>query len=521
MLPTLAFTRRQSLSLLLAMAALLVLRLWQLPQAGPPDYDSVHNWQLVQELAAGHFQNLFINGSPGFRLLFVPLAWVGAPFWWYQLVNALISVGAAGWLGRLVVRATAQECRQSVSACWAPWEIGALVVLAGTGLLLSFSGRDFTGGSLSLLASVGLLNAYYERLQSSGGLWLRQAACWLAFGLCVSYKLLLLVPILLVLEVLRCDWPAWRQRTWQWVAAILALPYVVLGAVGTLAAGLPWYRWLAVYYRQVVLAAPNLAGRQTTLRPDLSYYFRYLLEFESPLLLVGLLVAVGLLARQGLRRARPVPFPALLVIWCGCLLLGMSLLVKAPRGLLFGYLPLAALAVLSLRKLVPWAVVRATVLLLAIGLNVFRVWTQLYRYPATNYPKVAAWLTAQGATRIVSTVGMGLAPYLRAHQTLRVATDEKQLAALRRQGYQYVLLDGYWRVAGVARFDSLRQQLPVAAWPEPALTAPLLFLEHSEYTGLSYAQTLATQQQATNDSLPLRLYSLYSLYSGPGNHLKD
>jgi hypothetical protein len=502
------FNRRQSLGLLLAVAALAAWRLWRLPDAGPPDYDSVHNWQLTQELAAGHFQNLFINGSPGFRLLFVPLAWAEVPFWVYQLVNALLSVVAAGWFGWFVVSTSTKETSGNASATWAPWEIAALVLLAGTGLLLSFSGRDFTGSSLSLLACVGVLSAYYKRLQSDSSRWLRYTAGWLAFGLCVSYKFLLLLPILLVLELLRGNWVAWRGGTWQRVLGVLALPYVMLGAVGWLAAHLPWYRWLAVYYRQVVPAAPNLAGRQATIRPDLSYYFRYLLEFESPLLLVGLVVGAGILLRQGLRRGQAVSLLTLLTLWSGCLLLGMSLLVKAPRGLLFAYLPLAALAVLSLRQLLPRTSIRMAVLGMAIGLNLFRGWTQLYRYPLSNYPQVAAWLRAQGATRIVSTVGMGIAPYLGADQQLRVATNEKQLVALHRQGYQFVVLDGYWRVAGVAKFDSLRRQVPLSAWPEPGLAAPLLFLEHSEYTGLGYVQTLSARQHAAADSLPLRVYRL-------------
>jgi hypothetical protein len=37
------------------------------------------------------------------------------------------------------------------------------------------------------------------------------------------------------------------------------------------------------------------------------------------------------------------------------------------------------------------------------------------------------------------------------------------------------------------------------------LTAPLLFLEHSEYTSLGYDETLALQKAASRDSLQLRL----------------
>ena len=71
-----------------------------------------------------------------------------------------------------------------------------------------------------------------------------------------------------------------------------------------------------------------------------------------------------------------------------------------------------------------------------------------------------------------------------------------------------MLLDGYWRVAGVHRFDSLRRQVPVVAWAAPELQRPLLFLEHSEFTGLEYAETLSAWRAAAADTLPLRLYRL-------------
>ena len=86
--------------------------------------------------------------------------------------------------------------------------------------------------------------------------------------------------------------------------------------------------------------------------------------------------------------------------------------------------------------------------------------------------------------------------------------QERQLHQLRNQGYQYVLLDGYWRVAGLAHFDSLSAQQPVAAWSAPELHSALLFLEHSEFTGLGYEETLDASRAAARDTLPLRLYRL-------------
>ncbi|GAB3576476.1 hypothetical protein GCM10027345_13150 [Hymenobacter daeguensis] len=471
------------------------MRLWRLPEAGPPDYDSVRNWQVIQELAQGNWVHLFHHGSPGFLLLYVPVALLTRQFLVFQTLNALLGVAGLGTFAAWVAR----------QARLRGPEAAGLALLGGTSLLLTFSGRDFTMSSASLLLMTGLMRSHFARLQRPTPAALGQVAGWLALGLCFNYKFLFALPILAVLEAWQAD-ALWRQA-WGRVLLLLAAPYALFGGIGV-AVGLPWYRWLGFYVRTVLPKTANAAGRHATLHLDLLYYIRYLQRFESPLLLLGLLGAGWLVWRARRQwRARPMPLFAYLLAWSGCWLAGMSLLIKAPRGLLFAYLPLAALAVLSGRQLLPKGVVVA-VLVAAVGWNMVQIQRQLYAPLPARYPQVAAWLRQHGATSVASTVGAGLAPYLAANQQLTIVTDERQLGELRRQGCQYVLLDGYWRVAGIARFDSLRRQVPVAAWPAPQLQQQLLLLEHSEFTGLGFAETLAASRAAAADSLPLRLYRL-------------
>ena len=84
--------------LLAALLAVAVLRLWRLPEAGPPDFDSVRNWQVVRELGQGNFAHLFHHGSPGFLLLFAPVAVVAQQFLVFQGLNALLGVAGLGWV---------------------------------------------------------------------------------------------------------------------------------------------------------------------------------------------------------------------------------------------------------------------------------------------------------------------------------------------------------------------------------------------------------------------------------------
>ncbi|SHI58061.1 4-amino-4-deoxy-L-arabinose transferase [Hymenobacter daecheongensis DSM 21074] len=488
--------RKNALWLLLALLLVAGLRLYGLSAAALPDYDSVRNWQIVQEVAQGNLRNLFHHGSPGFSLLYAPVAWFTDDFRVFQYLNVLLAVAAVGGLAAFVGR----EARLK------PPETALLALLIGSSVFLTFSGRDFTMGSASLVVFVGLLQAYYQRLRQPARAALLLAALWLMLGLCINYKLLLALPILVVFELLQRDGLFGQRGTWWRVLGLLAAPYVVLSAVG-MAVGLPWYRWAGVYYNIAFPGAANAAGRVGSFQLDLFYYFQFLRDFESPVVLLALVTGPWLWRRElfgGLRRINLVRY---LAVWAYCYLAGMSLLLKAPRGLLLAYGLFYALAFLSLRRVLPARAVVA-VLLMAVGLNVYRIQREIYAYTPSNYGEVAAWLHAHGARRVASTVGQGLAPFAPMLDSLTVITHENQLPALRRRGYRYVLLDAYWRVAGVAHFEELARQPALAAWPEPLLTSPLLFLEHSEYTGLSYAQTLARQQAARRDSLQLRLLPL-------------
>ncbi|MBB4600346.1 hypothetical protein HNQ93_000174 [Hymenobacter luteus] len=475
------------LSALLLVAAV---RLYGLAGAALPDYDSVRNWQIVQEVARGQLLHLFHHGSPVFSLVYAPVAWLTADYRVFQHLNALVAVAALGLLVAFIARETQLP----------GWQTGLLALLAGTGLFLTFSGRDFTMSSWSLLCFAGLLRAYYRRLQLPSAAALYRATGWLVLGLGFNYKFLLTLPILAVLEWWRADGLLWRHGHWWRVAGLLVAPYLVLGGVGVLA-GLPWYLWPAIYYKVAFPDAANAAGRAATIRPDGLYYLRYLWDFESGVVWLGLLGP--LLAVRRLRRGQALPPELYLAVWGWCLLAGMSLLIKAPRGLLWAYGLWYALAFLQLRRLP--AVGLATVVIGAVGLNLHRIQREIYAYAPSSYPAVATWLQKHGAGPVLSTVGLGLAPLRFPTDSVRAVFSPQQAAALRQRGYRYLLVDGYWRVTNVAAFDSLRYLPTVAAWREPLLTSPLLFLEHSEFTGLGYEQTLHLQRVARQDSVQLRV----------------
>jgi len=482
-----------------ALVFVVAVRLHGLAAASLPDYDSVRNWQIVQEVAHGDLRNLFHHGSPGFSFLYAPVAWFTANFHVFQYLNALVAVAATSWLTLFVSRV----------AKLADYESALLLLFVSTSVFLTFSGRDFTMGSWSLVAFTGLLQAYYQRLQLATPKTLWRAAVWLAIGLCINYKFLLTLPILLVFELLQRDGLLWQPRHLLRVVGIVAVPYVVLALVSVLV-GLPWYRWLGVYYNIMRPGAPNAAGRagMTQTHLDAFYYLKYIRDFESPLVLAGLVAVPVLWWRELVERLKKPNLIRYLAIWTYCFIGGMSLLLKAPRGLLLVYGLLYVLTFLSLRRVLDrqwWAIV--LVVVVAVAFDLRRIQREVYAYTPSHYAEVAAWLRQHGSTSLISTMGLGIAPYV-APDPVTVITDEQELAALPQQNYRYVLLDGYWHVTNVPRFKVLRRAPVLAAWPEPMLTCPLLFLEHSEYTSLGYEETLALQKAASRDSVQLSISGL-------------
>ncbi|PJJ47944.1 hypothetical protein [Hymenobacter chitinivorans] len=487
---------KNALPVLLALLVVAAVRLYGLGQAALPDYDSVRNWQIVQEIAHGNLRNLFHHGSPGFSVLYVPVAWVTTNFHVFQHLNALLAVAAVGALAWFVADIARLK----------PWETALLTLFIGTSVFLTFSGRDFTMGSASLLVFAGLLRAYYRRLETPTDQHLRRAALWLALGLSINYKFILTLPILAVFELLQRDGLLGQRRNWLRVVGILAAPFVVFGLLGVLA-GLPWYRWPAVYYNVLFPGAANAAGRQGSVQLDLAYYPWFLLQYESSGVVLMWLIALPLVWKQELfHELRRINLVRYLAVWAYAYLAGMSLLLKAPRGLLLAYGLFYTLTFLSVRRDVKgWLL--AALLLVACAFNLNKIEREVYAYTPSSYPQVAQWLRQHHTTKVVSTVGLGLAPF--GVDSVVAITSEKQLAQFRQRGYQYVLLDDYYVVTNVQQFDSLRRQQPVAEWPEPMLGAPLLFLEHSEYTGLSMKETIKLQHRVKRSGgAHLRLYRL-------------
>lgn len=470
-------------------------RCYLLEATGLTDYDSVRNWQIIQEIGRGDFRHLFHHASPGFYLLFGLLAPFTDGIVFFIWLNMVFNLAGLLLLMRI--------CRRHL-ALGLP-ETLLLGLLAGLSVFSVSTGRNLATESLSVLLFLLLLERYLCRVLYQNRKALLQAAGWLALGLTVNYKLLLVLPVLAALELWLRDGLLNRRTAWQ-LAAILAAPYLVFAFVA-LAVGQPFYRFPATVVSINHFTRPTPAQRTGRFNLDLLFYVRYLAEFEWPLLLAGTGLFPWLYRRElfgpaGARNKTLLFF--FLVTYL--IILGMHLLVKAPRGLMLVYGLLHVLTCLVLQRglRLRWLVL----LVLAAGVlgQLGKLHRHIYAYAPTSYPEVTAYLEQQGIGQVASTVGLNLLPYAQPRGiAVQAVVAPGDLAVLKARGFRYVLIDDYFRAAHVQVFEALRRQPAVRAWPEPTLRSPLLYLDHAEFNGLTYRQVMANWQRARADRLQLRL----------------
>ncbi len=491
------FCRLQGFLLIATLLVLYGARVMFLPEGALPDYDTVQNWQVAQQIASADFSNLFFHRSPLFNL-FYGLVYLFLPSLKAQIMlNAGLNVLAVYLLCRVVAQKPGLTALQFC----------VLLLVAGLSVFMVHTSRYLTVESAGLPVFALFLTNYVRRCDSNQIKHFYWAIFWLAAGISINYKFVLLVPVVLALELFQAS-QLLNKVTVLKSLAILASPFVVLGLLGFVL-GLRWYHYPATYMGVVQFNVPNAAMRTGKFNSDISFYFRYLFAYESPLAWSSLALYFIVFRPWNYLRRQNLQLPDVLAIICVCFLAGMSLLLKAPRGLVFIYVPLYLLGFICLQRLLQKNVTLFySLLFFSILFCGYKCYDAIYKYSETGYEQMAAFIKKEEIPEVGQTVGNGLIPFSAQNFTVAPIARPNEWQEFIAKKPAWVVADTYYLTTNIQLFDSL-QQLPARySVHSPALLSPLLFLEHAEFTGFGYSKTMELRQQAIESKFQLRLLQI-------------
>lgn len=461
---------------------LLLPRLYLLDQAPLADYDAATNWLTVTQMARGDWSGLLTHNSPGLFLLLLPvyLLWPSA----FALEAAVAAMGVAAVLvyGRFFWPYLSEG-----------WRYGCLLLLMGSSTFLVASSRYLSIEMPSLVAMGLLLHALIRNQRSL-------MLFWLLVGFSINYKMISVIPILILIDGLKStkSFPFlfYGKMMMQMLAVLL-----IFSVAGYFTQNHFLFS-LKFYVNQIILKAANPDLEVSFLQLDLFFYLKFIFLFENKLLFLGWSILMINLFYLKIRYKNNFDFQKyldkphnILLIVGLCFFLGMSLLAKAPRGLLFAYPLLFGASWLSVLRLRQMQGLIIGFVILALAVQGQLLHQHIYQYAQTAYPQVRHELAQHEVRRLFTTVGQGIRPYLPADMEVVTlhAVEEWQNRA--PAAGDWLLIDGGWQVAQMGRFDQLSGLDTVAAWREPHLLSPMLYLENCEFNGRTFAEALAAQKQ--------------------------
>lgn len=488
-----------------------------LHQVGLPEYDSVRNFFIIKETTEGNFANMFQHGSPTFFLFFALFYKIYPSALFLLYLNALLNSLALMCMVRLF----------ATFFNFNTWQQGFLLLFVGSSTYLVYGTRSLSIESMTLLGFAALLWYYnkpdfvlfqIQKNKASTNFWLL-----LAILLTINYKILLFFPVILFIEFFRLFK---AKKTLQasikeisstqigLILTVLVLPifaYILLGLV----LGVGWKSYPASWFFLLVGKQNSNPWREfSPFSYDIDFYFQYLLFFESPILLLGFILFIAN-NKQKILAYQAISKNILIIL---CTLAGMSILPKAPRGILL-ILPLLygfafrgwheIIAKLQNRigqgRVGEGQAILHTLISLAVCYQIYSLQQNIYRYTQTNYQVIANYLVANEIDKVAATVGINLQYFLPQQIDFQPILFEKDTEKLQIQGCNFLLIDDYHRLVGAEVFGKLRQQKTILALPEKTLLSPMLYLEHCEFAGYNFAKALAKQKEVAADTANLRL----------------
>ncbi|MGD1843129.1 MAG: hypothetical protein ACFB0B_19870 [Thermonemataceae bacterium] len=445
-----------------------LLRVWKLWQVGLFDYDSAKNYLILTELYNDNFHNFFHHASPGFYLFYFLCYLVTPNYLVLEVITALFATLSI-----------------FIFASYVPIKVRAwFCLLLGTSFFLMASSRYFAIESLSLLLFSLFVKHYFHSYTKR-----HQRLSGLLLGLLftVNYKAILVIFFVLLYELGRFFFFKERRYLLQnsWVIVLPSVGFMLLG----LAFQLPFLRYPATIYHIFWQPTYIQSGWQ-----DYLFYFKYLLHFEHiillPLLLVGILTLIN---KPSIINSKVLYF----IVCTFLILIVMSFLPKAPRGILFLYPVFYFIVFYVLERYLSsrwyWAFI-----LVSVSIQLYRFDTHVYNYAKSEYQGLQKIVTQQAPNSISSWIIPPLKP-------LSTEIPVTQVVKNSATAQRFMLLSCFPKIATLPSPNFTSEYKVIWQGYDLNILQPMVFLESAEFTGRTYEECWAAQRRLLKDSCTTQL----------------
>ncbi len=488
-----------------AVLFLLICRIGNFHLLGLFDYDAVTNYTIISELAKGDFSRFFHHASPFFYLFFLPFYLLEQSHIWLEYIFAALNVFGLWFF----VKVFSKKLKTDF------WAQLAVFLIVGSGMVYFASSQYFSIDSFSLSFLLGAFYFFYIGLYEKAKTyhWL---LAWLSLGvaICSNYKHIIFLAFFVVYLFLKKEKNT-NFKKWLYAFFALTSAPILITLLGWLN-GVGIFTYPKYFWAQAFIKDMNPYAAVPPLRLDVDFYFRYLFSYEPAWLLLGFAFIFFLAVhfKKVVDVAKENPALRYIFIISFPYLLLMCFLQKAPRGLLPVYVPFGMFLIFYCTQFIrkAWFITLCAIIFTYQSLLVYQ---EFYRHGQKGYQRVAKFLDEQQIDKIIITSGKGLLPYLGRKVEHKIIFHQDEIAPLVKKGYNYVLLDYFFLVSHPENFSELNTKNAVFFAKEGTLLNSLLFLEHSEYTGLSYRESLNNFEKISNLK-----YQLYLLEISDGKKLE-
>jgi hypothetical protein len=469
------------------------LRIYLLPNIGLWSYDSCKNFMILAEIHQGNFSNIFVHASPLLYFVFFLVSLVSENYIFLNIFNA--------FLATIVVFLGLGSLKK--------YDKLVFSLFLGTSFFMMSASRYFSIDILGLLLFC-IFFIYYRKNERH--FFYKGILLGLVFA--VNYKVALAIGVLVLYDVFLLGSRIYSEQTknidllkkmilkvlqkWVFITFGIISFTLLIASLGVLL-GKPFYVLPASWFK--IIWQPNMIQKSGQ---EFSFYFRYFFGFENFIIFFGILLSVFYTFQSKQKNLQKINLELFFVI---VYFFVMCFIPKAPRGLVFIYPMLYLLVFQALRRFIIRNSVFYSIIFLSIAVQIYRFQIFTYSYSETNYPKIVQYLNKHKITKVASVVSLQIVPFLPKNISFASFKTQEELKLLKNQGFEYVLLDSSLEIANL-QIHVVFAEAPILQFSEPSLLFEILYLEHSEFSGFSYTQSLENQKKLKAQKYHLKLYKL-------------